>query len=206
MTWERGRALIRVRPGGGNWPLFVLALATVGCTVAVSTPPPHEYGAGVSSRTGIRRTVRLGTSVRGRPVTAIEIGEPGSRFTVLVVGWLNQDGAESAGLGFCNAWAKATEGCRTGQAAMRSANSTRVNNPSTSSCRFIRRSGGRGNAAHTRQGRLGGVAWRLVRQGRRQEEGERASGPPGSADRGAGSCKTPIQRLSFSTVNKQRSR
>ena len=104
MTWERGRALIRVRPGGGNWPLFVLALATVGCTVAVSTPPRHEHGAGVSPRTGVRRTIRLGTSVRGRPVTAIEIGDPGSRFTVLVVGCIHGD--ERAGIAITNALAR----------------------------------------------------------------------------------------------------
>jgi protein MpaA len=44
----------------------------------------------------VRRTVRLGRSVQGRPITASEIGDPSSRNTILVVGCIH--GSEPAGI------------------------------------------------------------------------------------------------------------
>lgn len=104
MTGEWGRARIRVRLGGGRWPLVVLVLVAVGCTASVSTPPRHAYRVGTSSRTSVRRTIRLGTSVRGRPVTGIELGEPASSFKVLVVGCIHGD--ERAGIAIARALAR----------------------------------------------------------------------------------------------------
>ena len=65
---------------------------TAGCAVtADACTPRHRPRTGAVAHLGIRRTVRLGTSVQGRPVTAVELGVPTSSRKVLVIGCIHGD-------------------------------------------------------------------------------------------------------------------
>ena len=67
----------------------LVAAGTVAVLAAV-------VAAAVGAEATVRRTVVLGRSVEGRPITAVEIGDPASRRKILVVGCIHGD--ECAGI------------------------------------------------------------------------------------------------------------
>jgi protein MpaA len=91
-------------PWGGCGLLIALALALLppyACAAwgGTATRAPSD-GGGPSSAT-VQRTVPLGASVRGRPLVAVESGDPASRRKVLVVGCIH--GNEAAGVAIARA-------------------------------------------------------------------------------------------------------
>jgi len=79
---------LKLRPGAASLTLALLgALAWVAATPAVETVLVH-------------RTVVVGRSVDGRPITAIEIGDPAASDKALVVGCIH--GTECAGIAVAN--------------------------------------------------------------------------------------------------------
>jgi murein peptide amidase A len=89
--------------GQGRWLLLAGVLA--GLSVAVLLVEPFERRAHSSPRAGarhaaasdrlVRRSVFLGRSVRGRPIYAVELGDPDNERRVLAVGVIH--GNETAG-------------------------------------------------------------------------------------------------------------
>ena len=75
-------------PRHGIFVLSVLALAAAAYAGTV--------GAAVGADATVRRTFLLGRSVDGRPITAVEIGDPDTRRSTLVVGCIHGD--ECAGI------------------------------------------------------------------------------------------------------------
>jgi protein MpaA len=98
-------------PAGGRWSrirlnlpfaaaLLIAAIAGVGALLWVSRPPGWHLVAGRSPQSGVdalvHRRVLLGHSVRGRPIVAVELGDPDAPRRLLVVGAIH--GNESAGV------------------------------------------------------------------------------------------------------------
>lgn len=86
--------------------IIMVLLLPGACAMADDrVPSPARYTAhgGVSSPATVRRTLPLGRSVRGRPVIAVELGDPASPRKVLVVGCVH--GNEPAGIAIARALA-----------------------------------------------------------------------------------------------------
>ena len=71
------------RPPRALWPLVIAALALTAISLVAA--------AGQVAAAPVHRTVVLGRSVEGRPIVAIETGNPSSRRKVLIVGCTHGD-------------------------------------------------------------------------------------------------------------------
>ena len=61
-------------------------LIAVGVFALLASAPAGAVGSTAHADATVRRTVLLGYSVEGRPITAIEAGDPDTRYKTLVVG------------------------------------------------------------------------------------------------------------------------
>ncbi|GAA4629698.1 hypothetical protein GCM10023196_052090 [Actinoallomurus vinaceus] len=76
-------------------------LSPCACTAGGTATTRHLVIGGTPSSATVHRTVRLGGSVRGRPIVAVESGDPASPRKVLVVGCVH--GNEPAGIAVARA-------------------------------------------------------------------------------------------------------
>ncbi len=69
----------------------LLAVAATPEALSADTPAPAPAGATAHAASTFARTVLLGRSVQGRPITATRVGDPASRRKALVVGAIHGD-------------------------------------------------------------------------------------------------------------------